>query len=152
MNANDLTFGVEIETIAPDSAVRNDGLRIGAYKRGVQVPYLPTGWKAEPGPTLGGAERQPALLRRDRRRVLLRQPARRTAEAGDLDQGPLRRRVDLQRRRPLSPSLCDREVSDTLFDDHRGGNHSARGPQPGPSAVPAGSDQHHKSRQHLRDP
>jgi len=47
MNANDLTFGVEIETIAPDSALRNDGLRIGPYKRGIQVPYLPAGWKAE---------------------------------------------------------------------------------------------------------
>jgi len=47
MNANDLTFGVEIETIAPDSAVRNDGLRIGPYKRGIQVPYLPQGWTAE---------------------------------------------------------------------------------------------------------
>jgi len=47
MNAGDLTYGVEIETIAPDSAVRNDGLRIGPYKRGIQVPYLPEGWKAE---------------------------------------------------------------------------------------------------------
>jgi len=47
MNANDLTFGIEIETIAPDSAVRNDGLRIGGYRRGIQVPYLPAGWKAE---------------------------------------------------------------------------------------------------------
>ncbi len=47
MNANNLTFGIEIETIAPDSAVRNDGLRIGPYKRGIQVPYLPAGWKAE---------------------------------------------------------------------------------------------------------
>jgi hypothetical protein len=47
MNANDLTFGCEIETIAPDTAVRNDGLRIGPYKRGIQVPYLPTGWTAE---------------------------------------------------------------------------------------------------------
>ncbi len=47
MNANDLTFGIEIETIAPDSAVRNDGLRIGSYKHGIQVPYLPEGWKAE---------------------------------------------------------------------------------------------------------
>ncbi len=47
MNANDLTFGIEIETIAPDSAVRNDGLRIGSYKHGIQVPYLPAGWNAE---------------------------------------------------------------------------------------------------------
>ena len=47
MNANDLTYGVEIETIAADAAVRNDGLRIGPYKRGIQVPYLPAGWTAE---------------------------------------------------------------------------------------------------------
>jgi Putative amidoligase enzyme len=47
MNANDLSFGIEIESIAPDSAVRDDGLRIGAYKHGIQVPYLPAGWKAE---------------------------------------------------------------------------------------------------------
>ena len=47
MNANDLTYGVEVETIAPDTAVRNDGLRIGPYKRGIQVPYLPAGWTAE---------------------------------------------------------------------------------------------------------
>src|SRR5665647_1701865 len=47
MNANELTLGVEIETVAPDSAVRNDGLRIGSYRHGIQVPYLPTGWTAE---------------------------------------------------------------------------------------------------------
>ena len=47
MNANELTFGVEIETIAPDTAVRRDGLRIGRYKHGIQVPYLPRGWTAE---------------------------------------------------------------------------------------------------------
>lgn len=47
MNAHQLTFGIEIETIAPDSAVQNDGLRIGPYRRGIQVPYLPAGWKAE---------------------------------------------------------------------------------------------------------
>ena len=28
MNAHDLQYGIEIETIAPDSAVRRDGLRI----------------------------------------------------------------------------------------------------------------------------
>lgn len=47
MNANNMTFGIEIETIAPDSAVQNDGLRIGMYHHGIQVPYLPEGWKAE---------------------------------------------------------------------------------------------------------
>jgi hypothetical protein len=47
MNANEMTFGIEIETTAPDAAVTNDGLRIGAYHHGIQVPYLPRGWKAE---------------------------------------------------------------------------------------------------------
>ncbi len=46
MNAADLTFGIEIETIAPTSAVQEHGLRIGAYKHGIQVPYLPAGWTA----------------------------------------------------------------------------------------------------------
>jgi DNA repair protein RadD len=39
MNANEMTFGIEIETIAPETAVQNDGLRIGPYRRGIQVPY-----------------------------------------------------------------------------------------------------------------
>lgn len=47
MNANEFTFGIEIETIAPDRAIREDGLRIGAYRHGIQVRYLPAGWKAE---------------------------------------------------------------------------------------------------------
>jgi hypothetical protein len=47
MNANDLTFGVEIETVAPESAVHNHGLRIGSYRHGIRVPYLPAGWTAE---------------------------------------------------------------------------------------------------------
>jgi hypothetical protein len=47
MNANEMTFGIEIETAAPQSAVENDNLRIGAYHHGIQVPYLPAGWKAE---------------------------------------------------------------------------------------------------------
>ena len=47
MNAHDLQYGIEIETIAPDTAVRNDGLRIGSYHHGIQVPYLPAGWTAE---------------------------------------------------------------------------------------------------------
>jgi hypothetical protein len=47
MNANEMTFGVEVETAAPQSAVENDNLRIGAYHQGIQVSYLPRGWKAE---------------------------------------------------------------------------------------------------------
>jgi hypothetical protein len=46
MNANEITFGIEIETLAPQSAV-DAGLQIGSYHRGIQVPYLPAGWKAE---------------------------------------------------------------------------------------------------------
>jgi hypothetical protein len=47
MNANELTFGVEIETTVPDITVRRENLRIGLYHNGMQVPYLPQGWKAE---------------------------------------------------------------------------------------------------------
>jgi hypothetical protein len=47
INAKDLTFGVEIETAAPRRLVENEGLRVGPYHAGVQVPYLPAGWKAE---------------------------------------------------------------------------------------------------------
>lgn len=47
MNANEITFGIEIETAAPASLTRTDNLQIGAYRHGIQVPYLPAGWKAE---------------------------------------------------------------------------------------------------------
>lgn len=46
VNAEDLTFGVEIETVAGRTAMAA-GLQIGRYHNGIQVPYLPTGWKAE---------------------------------------------------------------------------------------------------------
>lgn len=46
MHANDLTFGIEIETIAPTTAFA-EGLQIGSYYNGIQVPYLPTGWMAK---------------------------------------------------------------------------------------------------------
>lgn len=42
MNANELTYGIEIETVATNAA-----LQIGGYHHGIQVPYLPAGWKAE---------------------------------------------------------------------------------------------------------
>ena len=45
--AKDLTFGVEIETIAPHSLTETAGLRIGQRRHGIQVPYLPQGWTAE---------------------------------------------------------------------------------------------------------
>jgi len=50
IEARQLTFGVEIETVAPDHLVRQEGglrLRIGPRHRGIQVPYLPVGWRAE---------------------------------------------------------------------------------------------------------
>jgi hypothetical protein len=55
MNASELTFGIEIETVAPDSAIRDHGLRIGPYKRGLQVPYLPAGWTAEADGSINNA-------------------------------------------------------------------------------------------------
>ena len=45
MFAANLTFGVEIETSAPATLVSTHGLVVGAYHKGVQVPYLPQGWK-----------------------------------------------------------------------------------------------------------
>jgi hypothetical protein len=47
MNVQDLTFGVEIETTAPLTLVTSGHLSVGGYHRGIQVPYLPEGWKAE---------------------------------------------------------------------------------------------------------
>jgi|GEM_PF-2957407 len=29
---------IKLETVAPDGAVRNEALRIGPYRRGIQVP------------------------------------------------------------------------------------------------------------------
>lgn len=47
MNANTYTFGIELELAAPDSAIRDHGLRIGAYHVGTQVSFLPAGWTAQ---------------------------------------------------------------------------------------------------------
>jgi hypothetical protein len=47
MNANDITFGIEIELTISDRAVRSERMTIGSYHHGVQVPFLPSGWKAE---------------------------------------------------------------------------------------------------------
>jgi len=43
MNANEITFGVEVETTLP----ADDTTPIGRYHHGVQVPWLPEGWRAE---------------------------------------------------------------------------------------------------------
>jgi hypothetical protein len=42
-----LTFGVEIETVVPYATLDAERMRIGGYHAGIQVPYLPSGWKAE---------------------------------------------------------------------------------------------------------
>jgi Putative amidoligase enzyme len=42
VNVNDLTFGVELEVTLPAGTCT-----VGCYHHGVQVPQLPTGWKAE---------------------------------------------------------------------------------------------------------
>lgn len=43
MQASQIQFGIEIETTLPSS----DRTPIGGYHRGLQVPWLPRGWKAE---------------------------------------------------------------------------------------------------------
>lgn len=43
MNANQIAFGIEIETTLPNS----DATPIGGYHRGLPVAWLPPGWKAE---------------------------------------------------------------------------------------------------------
>lgn len=53
MASNDFTFGVEIESTMPA------GIRIGGHGNGIQVPWLPTGWKADGDPSIipGGNNR-----------------------------------------------------------------------------------------------
>ena len=43
MNANTIAFGIEVECTLPNS----DTTPIGAYHHGLQVPWLPEGWRAE---------------------------------------------------------------------------------------------------------
>ena len=43
MHANDIAFGIEIETHMPG----NDRTPIGGYHNGLPVAWLPAGWKAE---------------------------------------------------------------------------------------------------------
>ena len=54
MNASEMTFGVEIETIVSYETMANGGLTIGAYHVGSQVPYLPAGWTAQRDGSLSG--------------------------------------------------------------------------------------------------
>lgn len=43
MHANEMLWGIELETTLP----AHDGTPIGAYHHGLPVPWLPAGWKAE---------------------------------------------------------------------------------------------------------
>lgn len=47
MNANEMTFGVELETIIPRGICT-----IGFHGNGVQVPWLPQGWLADADPSI----------------------------------------------------------------------------------------------------
>lgn len=47
IDINQVTFGVEIETYVSQMAIQTGQLRVGSRHNGTQVPYLPTGWKAE---------------------------------------------------------------------------------------------------------
>ena len=54
MNANDLTFGIEIETIISNTTANANGLFVGGYHNGRQVPYLPAGWTAAHDASVSG--------------------------------------------------------------------------------------------------
>lgn len=47
MDATNLTFGIEIETMVSATTAAANGLQIGNYHHGKQVSYLPEGWTAE---------------------------------------------------------------------------------------------------------
>ena len=47
MEANEMTFGVEIECTVPAAVIPTEGWSIGGYHRGRQVPMMPNGWQAQ---------------------------------------------------------------------------------------------------------
>ena len=51
--ADQLTFGVEIEGLLPDETIDRESIRVGGYHRGIQIPGLPDGWKAEDDCSIG---------------------------------------------------------------------------------------------------
>lgn len=53
MNANEMTFGCEIECYVPVGTIQ----RIGTYRVGIQVPELPAGWVASSDGSLHGTPR-----------------------------------------------------------------------------------------------
>lgn len=47
MNADQLTYGIEIECYIPNTAVAAANLVVGGYHNGRQIPNMPTGWQAQ---------------------------------------------------------------------------------------------------------
>lgn len=58
MGAADLTFGIEIETTIDYAVATSNGLRVGSYYQGIQVPYLPAGWVAKSDGSIRGENGQ----------------------------------------------------------------------------------------------
>ena len=51
--ASALTFGIEIEGLLPADVISREGIRVGCYHHGIQIPGLPDGWTAEEDGTIG---------------------------------------------------------------------------------------------------
>ena len=116
MNANDIAFGIELETTMPAT----DTTPIGGYHNGLPVAWLPAGWKAERDSSIHDARREP-----QRMRICIAGPSRvrRTAkrlDRGRRDHGPRRpgqlfnrnsRNGQLRKRRrgPFATDLADRQ-------------------------------------------
>lgn len=54
INANEMTFGIEIETFVDVREAARNGLNVGSYRHGYQVPYLPAGWVAKSDSSIHG--------------------------------------------------------------------------------------------------
>jgi hypothetical protein len=54
ITASDLTFGIEIEGQLPTRTINDETIQIGGYHRGIQIPGLPPGWKAEDDCSIDG--------------------------------------------------------------------------------------------------
>lgn len=54
MQANELTFGIEIETFVDVREAARNGLNVGSYRHGYQIPYLPAGWMAKSDSSIHG--------------------------------------------------------------------------------------------------
>lgn len=53
MHASQMTFGIEIECFLPNAVMNREGIVVGGYHRGTQIPGLPAGWLAQRDGSLG---------------------------------------------------------------------------------------------------